>query len=379
MGQVTAPDLRFALALHGQVAAGRSAGFAWSPYSVAAALGLTAAGARGRTRSELVDVLAADGDLDRLAAALAAGAALSSGASAGGGGGGARAELAVANTLWADLTLPLSPAYRDLVKSWPGGSARGADFRGAAEAARQEINADVERSTRGLITDLLSSGAVGRDTGAVIVNALWLRASWTKAFEAAETRPQPFRTPGGPVEVPTMRTTRQLPYAARDGWQVVSIPAGDGVLADVLLPDGDLAAAEADLDADRLESLLADTRPREVALELPRVKVRGQASLAEPLAELGVRQLFTREADLSGVTGGEEPLTVDAVVHKAVLTLDEAGLEGAAATAVVMTRLAAVVTPPRPVPVRVDRPFLVLVRHRPTGALYFLARVTDPR
>jgi len=28
--------------------------------------------------------------------------------------------------------------------------------------------------------------------------------------------------------------------------------------------------------------------------------------------------------------------------------------------------------------VRVDRPFLFLVRHRPSGAVYFLARVTSP-
>jgi serpin B len=370
--RVTAPDLRFALALHARLAADRPAGFAWSPYSVASALGLTAAGARGRTREELAAALTTDGDLDRLAAALAAGAALGAGQDAG-------ARLAVANTLWADLTLPLSPAYRDLVKSWPGGEARGADFRGNPEAMRQDINADVEHSTRGLITDLLGPGTISRDTGAVIVNALWLRASWASPFEKAETRPRPFRTPAGEVEVPTMRTTRQLPYAARDGWQVVSVRAGDGVLADVLLPDGDLAPAEAALDAGRLASLLAATRPTEVALELPRVRVRGQASLEQPLAGLGVRLLFTAEADLSGVTDGEEPLAVDAAVHKAVLTLDEAGLEGAAATAVMMTRLAAVLTPPRPVPVHVDRPFLVLVRHRPTGALYFLARVTDPR
>jgi len=375
---VTAPDLRFALALHARVSGDRPAGFAWSPYSVAAALGLTAAGARGRTREELVGVLVPDGDLDRLAAALAAGATLGSAAGAG-AGHGPTAQLAVANTLWTDLTLPLSPAYRDLVKSWPGGSARGADFQGRYEQAREDINADVERSTRGLVTDLLEPGTISRDTGAVIVNALWLRASWTKPFEPAQTRPRPFRAPGGEVEVPTMRTTRQLPYAARDGWQVVSLPAGEGVLADVLLPDGDLSAAEPALDAGRLEALLAATRPTEVALELPRVRVRGQASLAAPLAALGVRLLFTPEADLSGVTDGAERLAVDAVVHKAVVTLDESGLEGAAATAVTMARLSAVVSPPRPVRVTVDRPFLLLIRHRPTGSLYFLARITDPR
>lgn len=369
---MTAPDLRFALALHARLAGAPRAGFAWSPYSVASALGITAAGARGRTRDELAAALTPDGDLGRLASELAAGAAWPDAPDA-------AARLAVANTLWADLTLPVSADYLAQVKSWPGGAARGADFRGDPDGARQDINADVERSTHGLISDLIEPGLLGRDTGAVIVNALWLRASWTKPFEKSETRPRPFRAPGGEIEVPTMRTTRRLPYAAADGWTVVTVPAGEGVLADVLLPDGDLGGAEAALDAERLAGLLAATRPTEVALELPRVTVRGQASLAEPLAELGVRTLFTADSDLSGVTGGREGLTVDAAVHKAVLTLDETGLEGAAATAVMMTRLAAIGSPPRPVPVRVDRPFLLLVRHRPSGALYFLARVTDPR
>jgi len=364
---VTAPDLRFALALHRLLAADPARSLAWSPYSVASALGLVAAGARGRTREELAAAL---GDLDALATGLAAGAAFRTDPDA-------TARIGVANTLWADLTLPVATEYLSAVKSWPGGSARGADFRADPEAVRADVNADVERSTHGLIPDLLPPGLLSKETRAVVVNALWLRASWMMPFQPDGTRPQPFRSPAGTIEVPTMRITRQLPYAARHGWTVVSVPAGEGVVADVLLPDGDLEAAP--LDADLVGRLLEATRPTQVALELPRVKVRGQASLAEPLAGLGVRALFSREADLSGVTGGREGLTVDAAVHKAILTLDETGLEGAAATAVMMTRLAAVGPPPRPVPVRVDHPFLLLVRHRGSGALYFLAQVTDPR
>lgn len=360
---MTAPDLTFALALHRLIAGDRS--FAWSPYSVASALGVVGAGARGRTRDELASVL---GDLDGLAASLAAGATLGSGPQS-------AVTLGVANTLWADLTLPVAAEYLAAVKAWPGGAARGADFRGGAEGARQDINADVARSTRGLIEDLIPAGLLGADTRAVVVNALYLRASWVKPFAASDTRPREFRTPGGPVEVPTMRTTGRMPYAARDGWTLVSVPAGEGVVADVLLPDGELTP----LDAGTLTGLLDAAKPTEVALELPRVKVRGQASLAEPLSALGVRLLFSEEADLSGVTGGVEGLRVDAAVHKAVLTLDEKGLEGAAATAVMVTRLASVSTPPRPVPVRVDHPFLLLIRHRPTDTLHFLTQVTDPR
>ena len=361
-------DARFALALHRQLAADPARSFAWSPYSVASALGVVAAGAGGRTRAELAEVL---GDLDALAAGLLAAAALPATADA-------TARIGVANTLWADLSLPVAAEYLSAVKAWPGGSARGADLGHDPEGVRSDINADVERLTHGLIADLLPPGLLTRDTRAVVVNALWLRASWLKAFEKRETKPRPFRTPAGEVEVPTMRTTRALPYARRDGWTVVSLPAGHGVIADVLLPDGDLAETEAALDADALGRLVGATASREVALELPRVTVRGSASLAEPLAAVGIRTLFTTQADLTAVTGGREGLFVDAAVHKAVLTLDETGLEGAAATALMMTRTA-MMTPPRPVPVRIDRPFLLLIRHRPTDTLYFLTRVTDPR
>src|SRR5215207_9409411 len=169
MGTVMAPDLRFALGLHRLLAGAPARSFTWSPYSVAAALGLVAAGARGRTRDELVAAL---GDLDAAAAGLAAGAALRVDPDA-------RARLAVANTLWADLTLPVAADYLSAVKSWPGGSARGADFRGDPRSARRDVNADVERITHGLIRDLIPDGLVSQETRAIVVNALWLRASWT--------------------------------------------------------------------------------------------------------------------------------------------------------------------------------------------------------
>lgn len=360
---MTAPDLRFALELHRHVAPDRDRGFAWSPYSVASALGVTAAGARGATREELVSAL---GDLDPLAAALSAGAKLPPGADA---------DLAVVNTLWADLRLPVSAGFLDAVKSWPGGSARTVDFAGDAPGARGTINDDVERTTRGLIPDLLPDDAVNQDTVAVVVNALWLKVAWLSPFPQATTRPRPFRAPSGTTDVPTMARTGRMGYAADGGWTLVSLPAAGDVVLDVLLPDGDLT----DLEPSTVDSLLTSARPVEVELELPRFRVTGRAALRTALGGLGVRRLFDPgQVDLSGVTDGAERVWVDDVVHACVLTVDEEGLEGAAATAVVMATMAAFTEPPRPIPVHVDRPFLVLVRSRSTGALYFLARITTP-
>ncbi|MGH4017349.1 MAG: serpin family protein, partial [Pseudonocardiaceae bacterium] len=110
----------------------------------------------------------------------------------------------------------------------------------------------------------------------------------------------------------------------------------------------------------------------------PRLRLEWSARLSEPLAALGARELFDRDrADLTGLTPAR-PAWVDEVVHRAVLRIDEHGLEGAAATAVVVAMRALVTPPAEPLLVEVDRPFLLLIRHQRTGALYFLTRVTDP-
>jgi len=57
-------------------------------------------------------------------------------------------------------------------------------------------------------------------------------------------------------------------------------------------------------------------------------------------------------------------------------TIDEQGLEGAAATAIMFRMTSIDVT--EPVTVDVDRPFLLLVQHAATGVIYFAARVVDP-
>jgi serine protease inhibitor len=88
-----------------------------------------------------------------------------------------------------------------------------------------------------------------------------------------------------------------------------------------------------------------------------------------------VRTAFTRDADFSAITTAER-IAIDQVVHKAVLRIDEQGFEGAAATAVLMRAVSMDMSDP--VPFHVDRPFLVIVRHGSTGAIYFLARVVSP-
>ena len=361
----------FSLSLHHRLAPATDRDFCWSPYSVASALGLAAAAAGGRTRREILGALrVGDDDLTEVLELLKGAAELDEA-----GAGAEDPVLAVANTLWADGQLPLEDSYVRELSNWPGGAVRGAPFRTAPEQARQEINTDVARTTRDLIPELIAPGMVDSDTVAALVNALYLKTSWTEAFDEQATRDLPFHAPEGTREVPTMRVTSGLGYAARDGWQVVTLPAEGGLEAVVLLPDDGLARAEPRLDAARIEALVSATRQQRVDLSMPKFEATGEAELQGALGELGARTLFTPDADFAPLT--PHPLRVSAVLHQSVLRVDESGFEGAAATAVMM-RLMAAGDEPEPIRGEVNRPFLFLGRPRGTRALPFLARVVAP-
>jgi serpin B len=355
----------FALALQARLAAQLppDGNLVWSPYSVASALGVTATGGHGATYDELVRALGGGESIDLagLGRDLAAAARLDD------------ADVAVANTLWTRLGLPFEDAYQQAVLGWPGGALHAADFRGDPEGSRVKINADVEKTTRGLIKELLAAGTITPATAAVIVNALYLKVAWRQAFEKSVTLPRPFYAPSGRRRVPTMRQTQRMPYAAANGWRMVTMPTeSDDVVVDVLLSDED----RTEIDAAALTGLYDSAATVQVDLALPRFRVETSATLNGPLGDLGVVMAFDPDrADFSGIT--PERICVSKIVHQAVLRLDEQGFEGAAATAVVM-RLASAFTPSRTVQFHVDRRFLLLVRHRGTGAIYFFARVTEP-
>lgn len=356
------PHLDFALNLHQELPA--DGNLVWSPYSVASALGIAAAGARSRTYDELAAVLAPGGSLEETAALLTDAGEI------------ADVDVAVANLLWMREGLTFHEEYQRKVLSWPGGGLRVADFEHDPEGSRQKINSEVEDVTRGLISELVPEGAVHALTTTAIVNALYLKAAWHNPFGEGATSSGAFHAPSGTRDVPMMRLEERFRYAAAAGWRMVTLPAEGGLMVDVLLPDpAERAGSEgAALTADILMVLHDAASSRKVDLALPRFRVEADCPLNDSLIRLGVVSAFNDSADFSGIC--DETIAIDQVLHKAVLDVDEQGFEGAAATAVMMklTSLDAAV----PIRFHVDRPFHLLVRHHRTGALFFVARVEEP-
>ena len=97
---------------------------------------------------------------------------------------------------------------------------------------------------------------------------------------------------------------------------------------------------------------------------------------------MGMSNAFDRTAsDFSGMdgrsslAGDPECLYIREVVHKAFVSVDEAGTEAAAATGVMMQLES---EPPDPVSVTVDRPFIFVIRDQETQAILFIGRVEEP-
>ena len=145
----------------------------------------------------------------------------------------------------------------------------------------------------------------------------------------------------------------------------------------ILLPEkGDFEPFEASLSVEQVQAIVQGLARRQVALTLPKFEFDSALALADTLAAMGMPAAFSGAADFSGMTGDRD-LFISDVIHKAFVSVDEAGTEAAAATAVIMKRLS---IPEEPVEVIVDRPFifLFLIRDMETGAILFVGRVVNP-
>ncbi len=286
-------------------------------------------------------------------------------------------RLSLVNTLWAQKGFVMLPAFLDALAEHYGAGVNLVDFTGATEAARQTINAWVAGQTEKRIQELLQPGVVDPETRLVLTNAIYFNAAWKTPFPET-TQNAPFhRLDGSSVDVPTMRLTAQLPVAFGDGFGAVELPYDDDRLALlVVVPDaGRFSEIDGAFDGRRLEELVGTLQPRMAGVALPRWKSETPLRLDRVLADMGMPSAFGGGADLSGIDGHPD-LFIQAVVHKAFIAVGEKGTEAAAASAVVVGRKAA--DPPPEVLVAADRPFLYVLRDRPTGAVLFLGRVLDP-
>jgi len=341
----------------------------FSPASISTALAMTYAGARTRTAAQIRQTLRWALEDDDLHAAMER----FSGTLSAADGGHA---LSLANALWGQSGEEFLDEFLALNRHHYGAAFREVDFSSAPEDARATINDWAERNTNDRINELLVPGDVTPATALVLTNAIHFKGTWKYRFDIDETREASFRNADGRDVAADMMWSRggTFRFLAGDGFQALALPyAGDRASMVVLLPDpqSDLAGLEQRLTAENIEDWLSQMRPTEMGtVTLPRFELTCRLELAETLREMGMPLAFSAQADFSGITT-TRPLSIDNVIHKAFVQVNEEGTEAAAATAVKMKRGPVLDS------FRADRPFIYLIQDHATGAILFMGRLVD--
>lgn len=332
--QAVAAINQFALDIYQQLQ-GAQGNLFLSPTSIAAALAMAYAGARGETAQQMADVLhlgldpAIHDSFQSLFEIL--------------NSAERPHELNVANALWPQEGYPFREEYLARIQASYGGASQPLDYttEATAEEARQIINRWVEQQTHEKIRNIIAKGMLNEKTRLVLTNAIYFKGQWETGFNPALTESRPFYlTSGQTIDVPTMSLISQFRYREQDGFQVLEMPYKDQELSMVLLlPQAGTRLG--DLGSEtlmRVEQWLSGSPgSREVSVRLPKFQTTVTSPLAKTLDDLGMPLAFDPgRADFSGMAtlSPGETLFFSAVAHKAFLEVNEEGTEAAAATAI---------------------------------------------
>ncbi|CAN7947591.1 unnamed protein product [Ixodes hexagonus] len=343
-----------------------------SPFSIAAALSMALAGAKGNTAKQIAETLHSKDDkihshFSNFLSQLPSYAP--------------DVALHIANRMYTEQTFHPKAEYTALLQKSYDSTIKAVDFANSADQVRLEVNAWVEEMTKSKIRNLLTPGTVDALTTLILVNAIYFKGLWESQFKPKATKPQDFRL--------TLQTSKTVDMMYQKGdfkmgqcsdlkVTALEIPyKGNKTSMVILLPEDveGLSVLEEQLTAAKLTALLGSMYvTSDVNLHLPKFKLEQSIGLKDVLMAMGVKDFFTPLADLSGISDSEKLCASD-VIHKAFVEVNEEGTEAAAATAIPIMLMCARF--PVVVNFVVDHPFMFLIHSHDPDVILFMGSVRE--
>ncbi|KFO95712.1 Plasma serine protease inhibitor, partial [Calypte anna] len=237
-----------------------------------------------------------------------------------------------------------------------------------------QINKYVEEKTKGKIPELINH--LDPSTVLVLVNYIYFKAAWEKSFDPLRTYEDNFfLNKNVSVRVDMMQHDSEYDkYYDKDlSCEVVELPYQGTARALLILPDdGKMKQVENALSKETVCKWENNLKTRKLNLQLPKISISGSYDVKSLFKEMGITEVFSSNADLSGVTGSSN-LQVSQAIHKALLEVNEAGTEAAGASAVLLNRGF------RPsLPITFNRPFIILISDKVTDTTLFVGKIVNP-
>ncbi|NXP24193.1 A1AT antiproteinase, partial [Scytalopus superciliaris] len=285
-------------------------------------------------------------------------------------------QLSMGNALFIDDQLKLLKKFLDDVTNFYYSEAISSNFKNPPEAIK-EINKYVETKTHGKIVDLVKTLDLG--TVMVLINYIFFKGSWEKPFNNLNTRDADFFLDAKKsVKVEMMHQNKAFNIHRDENlscW-VVEIPYKGNVTSLFVLPDeGKMEQVEDALLKETVSNWMESLQKRKIYLDLPKFSVSGSYDVKSLFQKMGVIEVFTDQADLSGVSG-KTLLKVSKAIHKAVVDVRENGTEASAVTMLEITPLSLPFPPPPHI--TFNKPFLMTIIDKTSHSLLFLGKIVNP-
>ena len=288
-------------------------------------------------------------------------------------------RMQIANSIWYRSGFPVLPAFLDTTQKYFDATVKGLDFSNAASSL-STINGWVSDATDGKISKVLDQ--IDPTEMMFLINAIYFKGSWRTQFDPNETAAATFTSSASALQqMQLMHLVTHLSYAETPTYQAVDLPYGDSTFTmTVLLPKTgtDIEALAASLTPTAWQSLVASlSATTQVDFSLPKITLTYERTLGPDLMALGMVEPFSQSgADFTQMapapTGNQ--LYIGFVQQNSYLDINEEGTEAAAVTTVGITATAA---PLPPVVMRVDHPYIIVIRERLTGTVLFMGKVVS--
>ena len=337
----------------------------FSPTSLNFALGMIAEGAKGETKEILDDYLGtndfaayAKEYLDKIKAYNTEDESY-----------GYQSKVKIADAVWVDNGLTLQEKFKNTVSDSFGAEVEAVDFS-AAEKTCDVINSWCDKNTEGLIPKIITPDLINDNTGLCLTNSLYFESGWSgEPWNVSDTE-ESF----GEKEKTKYMTCTGDRYYENDKATAFGRDYANGLSFIGILPNDEGDFNLEDLDIGGL--LKSNPEYDEVDCKMPKLNFETSTVLNDMLSSLGLDNLFSSNADFSGIA--DQNVNVDTILQKTKLELDENGTKAAAVTAVTMECMsAAVENEPIIKTVELTRPFAFLIYDRSNDEILFIGKVTS--
>lgn len=366
--KVIESDGSFGIKLFKEIAKEESENIFISPLSVSMALGMTYNGADGSTKEAMQRTLELNGltiqevnESYKKVIELLAGLDYN-------------VKFQIANSIWYRNTYNFEEDFFNICKEYFISEVQGLNFDDPN--SKNIINEWVNTKTNGKIKEIVER--IDPISAMFLINAIYFKGTWKYKFDEKKTKDDLFTLPNGSkVNCKMMNQESDFEYLANTDFQAVELPYGEGGYRMTIIlpnPDKEIEQLISELTGDKLNQLFLSFSKQGGVLEMPRFKLEYKINLNDVLKALGMGVAFSMEANFTKMDK-KNMLFIREVLHKTFVEVNEEGTEAAAATSVEMGFKSA---EPKGIFMRVDRPFIFLIRENISNTILFIGKIVEP-